>query len=86
MTTTTTLTKMSDDELHALAEVLSEGIRTLEQQSEAFGERARIYWCALAMQLDEEETLDHLVAMAAFAEEQKKVVAVHTPDPGLIVH
>ena len=38
------------------------------------------------MQLKEEETLDHLVAMAAFAEEQKKVVAVHMPDPRLIVH
>ena len=81
------MARMSDEELNKLHETVAEGIKTLEQQSEEFRGHARILWCGLAIELDEEETLDHLVGMAAFAQDQaQKVIASDTPDPGIIVH
>jgi hypothetical protein len=85
--TPSTLAQMSHDDLNTLHEAVAEGLKTLKQQSEAFAGKARIIMLALAIQLDEKEILDHLLALAILAKDQaKKTVASQTESPNPIVH
>ena len=86
--TPSTLAQMSDDDLNTLHGAVADCLITLKQQSEAFGGRARILMLALAIQLDEKEILDQLLALAILAKdpEQEKPVASQTEYPNSIVH
>ena len=86
--TPSTLAQMSHDDLNTLHEAVAEGLKMLKQQSEAFAGKARILMLALAIQLDEKEILDHLLALAILAKDpaQEKPGASQTESPNSIVH